>query len=52
LKWYDAATAGNELTLSTALVNGTHYFASQTVTVVKATRLDVTAVVNITAAPM
>jgi hypothetical protein len=53
LKWYDAATLGNELTLSTALVNGTHYFASQTVAGCESTtRLDVTAVVNITAAPM
>ncbi|MCC7520764.1 MAG: T9SS type A sorting domain-containing protein [Flavobacteriaceae bacterium] len=53
LKWYDAATLGNELTLSTALVNGTHYFASQTVSSCESTaRLDVTAVVNITAAPM
>jgi hypothetical protein len=44
---------GNELTLSTALVNGTHYFASQTVSSCESTaRLDVTAVVNITAAPM
>lgn len=52
LKWYDAATLGNELTLSTALVNGTHYFASQTVDGCESTsRLDVTTVVNITAPP-
>ena len=30
IKWYDAATAGNLLSLSTALVNGNHYYASQT----------------------
>ena len=29
--WYDAATAGSVLPLSTTLVNGTTYFASQTV---------------------
>ena len=29
--WYDAETAGNTLSLSTALVNGTTYYATQTV---------------------
>lgn len=32
IKWYDAATSGTELLPSTALVDGTNYFASQIVT--------------------
>ncbi len=31
VKWYDAATAGNLLTSSTALVNGHTYYASETI---------------------
>jgi len=31
IKWYDAAIGGDPLEASTALVNGTHYYATQTV---------------------
>jgi len=31
IQWYDALSGGNALAASTALVNGNHYFASQTV---------------------
>src|SRR6185295_8314436 len=31
IKWYAAASGGSPLAGTTALVNGTHYFASQTV---------------------
>jgi hypothetical protein len=31
IKWYDAATGGNLLTATTALVSGNSYFASQTI---------------------
>src|SRR5438552_14624409 len=48
IQWYDAATAGNLLAGTTALVNGTHYFASQTTTGCESARLDVTVVVNTT----
>lgn len=52
IKWYDAATAGTELPLTTALVNGTHYFASQTVNSCESsTRLDVTANISTPATP-
>ena len=47
IQWYTAATAGSLLPSSTALVNGTTYYASQTVNGVEsATRLAVTATVN------
>ena len=47
IQWYAAATGGTALSSATALVNGTHYYASQTVgSCESATRLDVTAVVN------
>jgi hypothetical protein len=47
IKWYDAASGGNLLTGTTALVNGSHYFASQTTTGCESlTRLDVTVVIN------
>lgn len=50
ITWYDAATGGNIVPKTTSLVNGTHYYASQTVNGVESTaRLDVTAtVVNLT----
>jgi hypothetical protein len=49
IKWYDAASGGNLLAGTTALVNGNHYFASQTTTGCESvTRLDVTVVVNTT----
>lgn len=46
IKWYNAATGGTEYTdLSTPLVNGTTYYASQTVNGVESTmRLAVTAI--------
>lgn len=43
IKWYDASTGGNLLPGSTVLVNGTHYYASQTVGCESTSRLDVTA---------
>jgi hypothetical protein len=47
IKWYDAATAGSVLLSSTVLVNGTTYYATQTVSGVESTnRLAVTATVN------
>src|SRR5438552_6179398 len=47
IQWYDAATAGNLLAGTTALVNGTHYFASEARTGgVRGTRQDVSVVVN------
>ena len=47
IKWYSAPSGGTALPLATLLVNGTHYYASQTITTCEsATRLDVTAVVN------
>ena len=49
IQWYAASTGGTALLSTTALVNGTHYYASQTVTGCESTsRLDVTAVVNTT----
>jgi hypothetical protein len=49
IKWYNSSTGGTQYTTpaTTALVNGTTYFASQTVNGVEsATRLAVTATVN------
>ena len=47
IKWYDAATAGSVLPTITVLVNGTTYYATQTVSGVESTnRLTVTATVN------
>ncbi len=47
LKWYTAASGGSLLPGSTPLTNGTHYFASQTVSGCESvTRLDVTATVS------
>ena len=49
IQWYAASTGGSALLSTTPLVNGTHYYASQTVTGCESTsRLDVTAVVNTT----
>jgi hypothetical protein len=46
IKWYDAATGGNLLAATTALVNGTIYYASQTVSGTESTqRLPVTATI-------
>lgn len=49
--WYDAATVGNVLTTDTALVNGTIYYASQTVSGCESARLAITATINVTPAP-
>lgn len=47
IKWYGASTGGSALATSTALTNGTIYYASQTVNGVESTsRLAVTATVN------
>lgn len=47
IKWYDAATGGNLLANTTTLVNGTIYYASQTISSCESTaRLAVTATVN------
>lgn len=47
IKWYDAATAGSVLSASTVLVNGTTYYATQTVSGVESTnRLAVTVTLN------
>jgi hypothetical protein len=47
IKWYDAAAGGNLLASTTPLVNGNHYYASQTVNGRESTaRFDVTAHVN------
>ncbi|WP_374172412.1 gliding motility-associated C-terminal domain-containing protein [Flavobacterium tructae] len=52
INWYSASSGGSPLATSTPLTDGTHYFASQTVSGCEsATRLDVTAHINITAAP-
>ena len=49
IQWYSASSGGSALSLATVLVNGTHYYASQTVTGCESiSRLDVTAVVNTT----
>ncbi|MDL2145529.1 hypothetical protein QQY79_23670, partial [Flavobacterium tructae] len=47
IKWYDAAIGGNVVTLSTALTNGTIYYASQTVNGCESTtRLAVTVTIS------
>ncbi|MBW4361110.1 hypothetical protein [Flavobacterium taihuense] len=49
IKWYTASSGGSALATTTALVNGTHYFATQTVSGCESTsRFDVTATVNTT----
>ncbi len=49
IQWYSASGGGSLLSPTTTLVNGTHYYASQTVSGCESIlRLDVTAVVNIT----
>src|SRR5207249_7610034 len=51
IQWYAAATGGSPLAGTTALVNGSHYFASQTTTGCESVnRLDVTVVINTTPA--
>lgn len=50
IKWYDISSGGTALATSTALVNGTHYYATQTngSGCESTTRFDVTATVNAT----
>jgi hypothetical protein len=49
IQWYAASSGGSALATSTALVNGTHYYASQTVSGCESSsRFDVTATVNAT----
>jgi hypothetical protein len=46
IQWYAASSGGTALATSTALVNGTHYYASQTVNGVESTaRFDATATI-------
>jgi uncharacterized protein (TIGR02145 family) len=52
IKWYDAAAGGNLVASTTPLVNGNHYYASQTISGIEsAARLDITAAVITVAAP-
>jgi hypothetical protein len=52
IKWYSVSTGGTALSTSTLLVNGNHYYASQTVNGIESTtRLDVIANFVIPAAP-
>jgi len=52
LKWYSGQTGGTALDPATQLVNGQHYWASQTVNNVESTsRFEVIANVNTQAAP-
>ncbi|QYJ68050.1 Ig-like domain-containing protein [Flavobacterium litorale] len=52
IQWYDAATDGNLLTAETALVDGTSYYASQTIDGCESTdRTEVAVTINVTAAP-
>jgi gliding motility-associated-like protein len=51
IKWYDASTAGNLLTNSTILVNGTTYFASQIIGGCESLRIPVTILIQNTIAP-
>jgi len=47
IRWYSAASGGSLLNPSTVLVNGTHYWATQTINCTEsATRLEVTVTVN------
>ena len=52
IQWYAAATGGTALVSTDVLVSGNHYFASQTISGCEsASRFDVTATINTTAAP-
>ncbi|MET0760147.1 MAG: T9SS type A sorting domain-containing protein, partial [Flavobacterium sp.] len=52
IQWYANAIGGTALASTDALVDGVHYYASQTVSGCEsATRLDVTVTINVTAAP-
>lgn len=52
IKWYDAATGGNLLNSNTTLVNGTTYFASQTINGCESNRISVEAIIHNTPAPI
>ncbi len=52
VKWYSSATGGTELTATSQLVNGTRYYASQTVNACESqTRLEVLVTLNNTTLP-
>ncbi|MES2138124.1 MAG: endonuclease [Bacteroidota bacterium] len=52
IQWYAASTGGAALATTTALISGTHYFASQTISSCESnTRFDVTATINVPAVP-
>jgi len=52
IKWYSSLTDGTPLAITTALVNGSHYYASQTVNSCESTtRLEVTAFISLTDKP-
>jgi hypothetical protein len=52
VQWYDAASGGSPLAISTALINGNSYFASETLNDCESTsRLEVTVVFGIPSAP-
>ena len=51
IKWYDALTNGNLLPNSTTLVNGTTYYASQTINGCESNRVPVTIQIQNTPAP-
>ncbi|MEI6679114.1 MAG: lectin-like protein [Mariniphaga sp.] len=48
IQWYAVSSGGTALVTSTPLVNGTHYYASQSTTCESTARLDVTAIINAT----
>ncbi|MBY0487990.1 MAG: T9SS type B sorting domain-containing protein, partial [Flavobacteriaceae bacterium] len=51
IKWYDALTGGNLLSNTTNLVNGTTYYASQTINTCESLRISVTINIQTTPAP-
>ena len=51
MKWYDAATGGNQLQASTALVDGSTYYASQIVATCESLRVPVTVKITATLPP-
>ncbi|MCZ8197217.1 MAG: T9SS type B sorting domain-containing protein [Flavobacterium sp.] len=51
IKWYDAQTLGNLLPSSTVLINGSTYYASQTINSCESLRVPITINIQNTAAP-
>lgn len=51
IKWYAAATGGNALPAATTLINGTTYYASQTVNTCESLRVGITVSIITVAAP-